>query len=84
MNKEKITNEIVGYDFELRYDIGTPKKVKNEEEFYKNAKEVMYISTQNDPSVGIFGKQISPNFKDFNSLNKWWKKNKKQVIKKYG
>lgn len=72
-----LKRDIGGYDLHIAFDYFPAYKGHPEQ-------DVMFISTQNDPSVGIFGVVVSPYFKNVKELDNWWKKNKKKVIKKYG
>jgi len=44
--------------------------------------DVLYISTLNDPHVGIKGEQVSPDFNHLPDLSKWWAKYKSAVLKR--
>jgi hypothetical protein len=79
MNQQKKTQfekELQDYELELKWDVIQTKDGKGQ--------EAIAIGTQNDPSVGMFGELVSPSFKNISSLQKWWRKNKKKVIKELG
>ena len=56
------------YDMMLRWDVDVYEK------------PVVWLSTAHDPSVGIFGFQISPIFHTADEVKAWWEKHRKEVI----
>ena len=67
------SNNIIGledlkaYDLELVFDI---ESISEDGEDYK---EVCYIRTYEDRSVGMFGYTISPYFYSIKDITEWWK-----------
>lgn len=62
-------------DFDLKADYNVTKRGMGA--------VVYYITTQDDPSVGIFGERVSPYFRRVSAADKWWMKNEKRLFKKY-
>jgi len=63
--------DLKDYDLVLRSDvIGLDPET---------ARKVFWISTKHDPSVGIWGVDISPSFHSVEELVKWWNAHKAKV-----
>lgn len=65
-----LKSDVRGYDLELRHDITGRRN-----------REVVFIQTFSDESVGIFPTPVSPAFSSNEALKKWWIKHKERVIK---
>jgi len=50
-----------------------------EDWFYDHLVGVHFIQTIHDPSVGIFGLQLSPSFDDMKELRTWWKEHRDKI-----
>lgn len=64
--------EIAEYELEVR------------EDYNESMTPVFFLHEIDDPSVGIFGSEVSPSFVSFAELEDWWNKNKEEIKKKYG
>lgn len=71
---EEEDHDLKDWDISIRHDL-----------FYDDENDIevgrYYLQTTDDPSVGIFGVQISPAFEKKEALKKWWKENKERIIK---
>ena len=48
-----------------------------------NGQVVHFITSEDDPSVGIYGERISPNFVKMSRLEAWWNRYGKKVSEIY-
>lgn len=90
--RQRFTKELNKYGLRIERDLEFPKNpplsIRSASAFDDNAWNssypVVYIGEKDDKSVGIFGRAVSPSFKEEKDLMKWWKKNKAKAIKKFG
>jgi hypothetical protein len=70
---DKLRNDMADYDMHIFHDMWGDD--------YDTADHVMGVSSPDDPSVGIYGVALSPMFKTYDALNKWWDENGDTILK---
>ena len=64
MEATELRKDLSGYDLEITWDVQTQGN---------DDVEVFYVRTFQDRSVGIFGEQLSPEFRTYEDVAEWWK-----------